>query len=543
MKPMSSSDSDVEVLSQTAFSYLNNQQNQSNSNSNTQLHSTTNTEPKQQEQSQESLLAQQKNQKMLLNLSTNEKYKILLKPNKSLDFDIYHEAFRIVYKHGILGSHFFASDFVQEIGKTLVSMIYLKLPEDKMKQFQSYIDEYIINPKIQILKTPFAETRNSSIFNKLFQVDKVEILKHIYFADQYYKLAVYISNEKLPENYIFASSMDTPLRWTAIEDYALLLSYLFYPSKTNYLIDIKLPFIHMHYNYGNCAPPIDWYKYRLRLIRREIDQIIPENFQVFETVNSKKVIKKLKNLKEFSVINKHMLVRNKITVNEQKKLLRILYLFGIPTTGVIMKIRMLFKNPSIKDESLLIFIKKILQRAAKYRPNLNGLSSIFSNVPTSIDEDKYVNISWINDKAIEAVALNLDLLYRIREIYKWIKINNKKNKLQSKENISFFESINLPYWTDVLKDIPFWNLMHDIALFYETACYGFLFNSMLTKILNPVGFEMQDIIEWRDEEALKLKPIRKAIAVQYYSVFDFKKRFARLKQIVELIEAIKAKNE
>lgn len=52
---------------------------------------------------------------------------------------------------------------------------------------------------------------------------------------------------------------------------------------------------------------------------------------------------------------------------------------------------------------------------------------------------------------------------------------------------------------------------------------------------------MQDIIEWRDEEAFKLMPLKKEIARIFYPFFSFDKRIERLNQIVDFIEAAKAK--
>ena len=234
------------------------------------------------------------------------------------------------------------------------------------------------------------------------------------------------------------------------------------------------------------------------------------------------ITKKFGTVENFKELNSHVVNPQKLPINFQKKLLRVFYLYGIPIKNGIKKIKQILKCELLyNDELILIFAIKILIEAIKYKPDLvNLLKSLQFTDYSKIYSNKIVDIRWIKEKAIQAVASNLDLFFKVRENY------------SADLNLE-----NIPDWSEIKEKYDWWDSNHDEILFKTTAFYGFLFNSMLCKFIPSKEIDDKTIISWKNEEIFSLCPIihSKMKYLELILPFDMKK--ARITQILDFLNS------
>lgn len=453
--------------------------------------------------------------------------------NISIDKPIYENAIKIMSKHGIAGSRFFLSNFMQEICQTLSVILVNRLPQEEKLLYIPYVKQHVPNYEKQILNTPFKQLTDENFVSSLFKGREKKLIRQFYNWDILYQVSLYISNEKLPQNYQFAESMETPSCWTPCEDFMAITICPFLNKIEDIVDDKKLPFKSLY----ALSPSLkNWILNRILIIVSETVQIIPKSFKIYEKIGDKQVPRKIGDIENFKKLNSHVLYPKRLSIQMQKKLLRIVYLYGIPKKGGIKKIKEIFQNKSIHEDLITVFVVKLLKKAIHFRPDLNRLLNSFTNVKQSIiNDNSLVNIDWIKIEAIKAAAFNVDLLYKIRENFTWI---NGIKPFENKE--SRMNSIELPEWKDIIVKCKWWNVDCDRILFNLTAYYGFLFNSYFALYINNSSdkddFNREaEINSWKEREAFNLTPLKNNKFEYLDPIFSIDVKIKRLNQMLELI--------
>ena len=441
----------------------------------------------------------------------------------SIDPAIYKNALSVLTMHGIGALRFFVSDFVNEVAKSLISIVFLRLPQTQQQIFCLYIQQHIPNIKKQIMYTPYKELINNLFLNSLFNGNEYKIMVNCHNYDLLYRVAIYISNNKLPQNFQFAPEMVQFGGWSAIEDFAAITMSPFLNKLSDICEDDKFPFKKLVKKF----PPLkEWIYQRIELMIREISKIIPDDFSIYEASDCSKP-KELCNIDAFKRLNCHVIHPKQLNRCLQKKILRILYLYGLPLKNGIDKIIFILQNEVIDTELITIFIYKVLLKAIKYKP---GLRELLDSIPKINNANDYtVNIDWIKEEAIEAVASNLDLILEVRKGCEWA---IKNNSIQEIMNL-------LPEWKEITVHYKWWNSKSDHILFKMTAYYGFLLNSMMCHFFTSSLITDDDILEWREREILTLTPIIHPKSKYLDLIFTFELRKKRVVQIVDAIYLFK----
>lgn len=451
-------------------------------------------------------------------------YSLINMVNKCINPEIYHNALDVIKNHGIGGCRLFVSPFMIEICETLAVLLYERLSEKQKLRFSPYIQQYIPNLSKQILKTPYKQITQDGFLSSLFQGQESNILLESYNKDLLYLAAVYISNEELPSNFQFAPEMFTPSGWTPIEDFHIITSAPFFYDINNITSDQKLPFESM----TNLFPSFQsWILKRIIIIVNEIVSIKPKFYKTFNEKEGNIEPKKIGSFEMFKRLNNHVIFPKRLSINIQKKLLRILYLYGIPKKNGFVKIRKILQHENINESLILVFVLKILNKAIKYKPNLINLMHSLTQVDQeSIDDNRFVDINWIKDKAIEAVASNIELLYKIREYFFYF---NNKNKIA-------FNKDELPEWIEIKNDCKWWKPGCDVVLYNLTAYYGFLFNSYFALYIDNNDISKEEICKWKAKESFELTPIVHPKAEYLKPILNYENRIKRLNQILDSVE-------
>ncbi|KAK8853714.1 choline dehydrogenase 7 [Tritrichomonas musculus] len=441
----------------------------------------------------------------------------------SIAREIYENAYKVLIGHGIGASRFFVSEFIQEIAKSLLSIIFMRLPETDKYLYSSYIHQHIPNIKAQIMLTPYKELIDNQFLNSLFNKKEIDIIKNCFNCDESYRVAIYLSNSKLPNNFQFAPEMICLAGWSPIEDFYAITSLPILNFVTDLIEKDNLPFKKLVQRF----PPIkDWIYLRLKLIVRETAQIIPKNFSIYESPDFSKQ-KELLDLESFKRINHHVIHPKQLSRYLQLKILRILYLYGLPTKDGIEKIILLLQNETTDQESVEIFVSKVLQRAIKYK---SSLQELLESLPKSNSYyEYYINVGWIKEEAIQAIASNLDLILKVRNAYEWVIHNNLLDEILK----------NLPEWKEIVAHYNWWDSMCDGILFKITAYFGFLFNSMICHFISLDLITKDEILVWRERELLTLTPIVHPKCKYLEMIFSFNNRQKRMIQLLDIINFFK----
>lgn len=430
----------------------------------------------------------------------------------SLAMKICKDALDVVRKHGIACSRLYTSKTKQEIGKSLIILASLRISKENLNKFSIYIHQHVLNFESQLLKTPFKEFNDDDFLSSLFKDEELQIIEDAFYCDKIYKIANFVSIEKLPIEFQFAPEMSTPLGWTPIEDFILITAAPLFMNKINEMIeDEKLPFkkFSEKFNFFN-----DWFVDRFNLILNELELIVPQDYTTYEYNKDNELVpKKFGDVKNFTILNNHVINPKRLTVNMQKKLLRIFYLYGIPRKNGIGKIKEILKFKALNaDELILNFTLKFLIEAIKFEPGLCELLKLLMKKNSFIN-NKYVDsdIKWINNNVIQAVASNLILIFKVREFF------DQKVKLNG------------------LPKCDWWDLKNDKILFESVATYGFLFNSMLCKFIPSKNVSQEKMLMWRNEEIENLQPLTNQEMEYLGNLLSFDMKKERITQIIDFL--------
>ncbi|KAK8834143.1 choline dehydrogenase 6 [Tritrichomonas musculus] len=445
--------------------------------------------------------------------------------NTSLDLNTYTIAISVLYKHGIGASRFFASKFISELCKSLIYIAFTRAPQNVKDGFKVYIDQFIPDAASQIFRTPYKELIDNKFLTNIFKDNEFNLIKATYNQDILYRVATYISNEKLPAKYQFVPQFLNDFEWSPVLDFIAITSAPFLDNLSDIVNDSKLPFKAMNTKSNSL---LNFILKRIELNVREISSFIPNTFTIYKSRDDPK---EMASVEMFKILNNHVVFPSQMNRYFQKRLLRVFYLYGIPENNGIEKIKEILKN-QVSDELILIFTAKFLVKAIKYIPDLIEL---FRSIPginsVSINDDKRVDISWIKEEAIQAIASNMHLLYRVR---KW------RTSILSKKIVLSTVLISIPEWTEI--NCTWWSSKCDVVLFNLISYYGFLFNSMFAHFISTKILTDNDILSWREREITLLEPISHPNAKYLEPIIPFERKKNRILHILDVIEKNISKN-
>lgn len=454
--------------------------------------------------------------------------------NVTNDF-ILKNSLNILRKHGISGARLVFSEYMQEICKSLMAVLIQRIGKlnvnfsvEKNKAISFYVNQHISNLSEQIEKVDFSEFKDENYIRKLFNGDEIKILEDAINYDILYRTGLYLSHEKLPTKFQFAPEMQTPIGWTPIHDFIGITASLLYDDYSSILNDEKLPFETMKF-YPNIK---DWLRSRYRLIFYEITKFVPSSFCVYDKIEKVKN-KEFENIESFVKNNYHVVYPERLSISFQKKIIRLLYLYGIPQNDGLGKIENILgvKSDTPTSKSLNIFIHKILNKCKKYE---NKIEEIIDTLPKverkELKSIENVDVEWIKEEAIESLSSNIFIIYKVRNYYfKYITKNEDLN-LKNFQNIPLCEC---PY---IKNRISWWSLKCDIILFKIVAFYGFLFNSVFLLFIRPNNISHSMIGDIRAKETISLTPDTTNSSLVFLGPalnLEYKKR-----RIIEIVKSI-----
>lgn len=435
------------------------------------------------------------------------------------------EALEAIQKHGIAGSRLFLSEYMQDIGRSLIIIAYSR---SNSPYPSTYIRSFIPDFLERYSNSPFEELKDEKFVDSLFKKEELNILRKSAANDIHYRIALYVSNEKLPAKFQFVPEMSTFNGWTPLHDFIAITSLPFFDRPHDIICDERLPFKSL---IGNETSKLEWLSKRLYLLLRELRIIIPPDFCVYEKTSTKKAIefKKFGNIEHFISVNSHVLYPKRLSINFQKKILRLLYLYGIPLKDGIEKIQNILNyNDPNNNNSVLLFVTKILIKCIKYQPGLFDLLKTLPRVDEKLlNNDENVNINWIKDEALESVSSNIYIIYKVRENFSWFM--NKSN-------------IEIEEWKEIKDKYNWWSFKYDKILFKIVACYGFLFNSVSLLFIKKDSQDYNEIFKMRQQEIMELKPLTDHEKLNFLGpILNLETKKKRIIQILNSIQKVKSK--
>lgn len=270
-----------------------------------------------------------------------------------------------------------------------------------------------------------------------------------------------------------------------------------------------------------------WLSDRIKIVMRETVRLYPLEFDCYHKMqNDQLVIKLFGDTDRFKRMNYHVVYPKKLNRNFQKKILRLIYLYGIPKENGIEKIENMLGYKSSNYKSILVFVFKILLKCMKYQPNLIQLLKTLPKIDYNmLNDQEYCDMEWIKKEAIISVSEHVYLIYQVRENLNWY-ISQENSKL-----------INVPEWKEITEKYKWWNLDCDIILFKFTAYYGFMFNSLFAVQVKDPNLKSEDIALLREEEYLFLTPITNNPKLNYLGPFlDIELKKKRINEILNCIK-------
>ncbi|OHT04763.1 hypothetical protein TRFO_06206 [Tritrichomonas foetus] len=409
--------------------------------------------------------------------------------------------------HGLLGLRLsLNANFFISLAKCIYCAAYLRLPLQEQVNFRKYVLKHLGDVNYIIDSFPSKQIKDEKWLEHIFKGNESQYFKTWKKIDESYIVSIYLSNERLPPNFVFAPSMEKPIGWTPIEDFILVSGSLFMGKTSFDLIrdDAKLPFSYMT---KEVKPSKEWFLERKLLIINELLTLIPPDYEI----NNKKIC----NVNTFVERNQTLFNSNVLTRNDQKTLLRVLYLYGIPGNDIIPKIKKISMINYVSDETIGSFLRTVTEKASTYQ-NIDFYITDLKKYDNKFD------ISWIPNSCFEAIADNISTIGYVRFQLLWY----------NKHTVTVQKWAGAPEW---------WDKSCDKVLYNITGYYGFLFLSEISRFIPTTRIKETDIYQWREIEAKTLTPYcpENAKYIKFLKPLDLRKK--RLKSIIsEIIKAQKS---
>jgi hypothetical protein len=197
-----------------------------------------------------------------------------------------------------------------------------------------------------------------------------------------------------------------------------------------------------------------------------------------------------------------------LTRVEQIRLLRVLYLFGIPEHNAARKLVKIAQFTTVNDSAILDFLNSFIAVAAICDTSL----ARFRSGQGTLD------FWWVPVARMAEVVRSVSVLASVRKAF---------SKMR-------FVTRPFPKWNDAP---DWWSDAMDKALFYLSAYYGFLYFSEFARLF-PRTLDARkdtDIKGWKAIELKTLTPYLEKAGVHLAFLFPISIRLCRLEAIVRFI--------
>lgn len=460
--------------------------------------------------------------------------------------EIFRYAASRLLAFGFLGQFLASRPFFIELTHVLYAIAYIRLSEeDKYKYRESVYKNlkcdpylFVVSYPCQVIQEIFKTndiSQSNSFFEKVFgNKSAIDVMKIVKKQDELLTIAVYIANEPLPKNFQFAPSMSKPIGWTPNEDYIVFITMVMLGNAKSTLLfkDSRLPFDYLR-------PPFqiteDFIINRQEIIYNEMKLIVPNDYNIFSEPAGN-TVKKFASLSTFKIQNQHIFNISIICKNDQKVLLRALYLYGIPAdqdaSKAIEKLKVISRLSYVNSNAIGVFVASIIEKCSVFNKSISDLhmavlqlygnNSKMSNllgIPISTLRKSF---DWIPERIIQPLLSNLILLGEIRKYF------------HSFNHVIQFDQAEIERWK-IADDS--WNADLDKVLFNITAYHGFLFFSDFPLFLTQKNINLDTIYTWRETEAKSLSPVPPIPQANHLRfMFPIEARKERLNYLIQFIK-------
>lgn len=414
--------------------------------------------------------------------------------------------------HGLYNFHSkLKIDNQMYFAKMVIWYAYINIPDEHKPALDKYQ-----NGKFQDLIDPEEATRQFLIypFNQIRLMktvlgDFTEFLVSVQSSDRIYRALSYLGNYPERVGYPLALSMQTPPFWQPIYDYVLLFCFNkfgMYIFSTN---EFQSAIQELGYQYTG-TPDAIWLTWRITLMVCELELMIPKDYIPLIPIEPKIWVEKFIKTSKYESIESRWLI---------KKILRGLYLYGFPNgisdVNVWDKIQLLTHTRTISLNVLKAIVYEIFQKCIKYQPALEKL--------VNFESTKNIDISWVPEEVIKALADQMFLIERVRLII-------IKSKICYPERIQFAEKWKIaPNW---------WETRLDHQLMRMTAMFGFSTITEFCKIEDiirrTVSLKNNELNIYRQYEISLLSQIQPECS-QLDFLYSIDGRANRIKELIQCV--------
>jgi hypothetical protein len=334
----------------------------------------------------------------------------------------------------------------------------------------------------------------------LFQGKEAEWWTRWRDSDHKFRSVVRLSIDSLPAAFYFAPYMQMPPFWSETEDYTMTVSVALWGQLERVWRSPILPFVRID---PVLLPSREKFVIRLRLIQTELPLLMTRR-PIPHEAQFRPPPAWVKSNREI-VWTKHSLTRA-----EQMRMLRVLYLFGIPESNAIRKLTKISQFTHVHDKALEDWLNSFLDIAIIWDVTLEK----FRTGPGKVD------LWWVPVCRMADVVKSVSVLSSVRELLPWLRTVKGP----------------FPRWTEAPE---WWTDPMDQVLVKLSAYYGFLYFSEFIRFLpmdtNPV--KEQHIEKWKLTELRTLTPKNEKCGHYLSFLFPIPARIHRLEDILRYVRS------
>jgi hypothetical protein len=334
--------------------------------------------------------------------------------------------------------------------------------------------------------------------DELFQGKEDDLWLEFLSSHEAFQNVIRLSTGTLGANFFLVPYMAMPPFWSVIEDYALTVAMALLGPMSTVLENRLLPFSRLDPAIG---PQKEQLETRMRCIDAELPLLI-ERHPIPRGAQLRSPLDWLMS-NWLSSLSKGVLTRV-----EQIRLLRVLYLFGIPEHNAARKLAKIAQFTTVRECAIVDFLNSFIDTATIYDSSLDR----FKSGPGTLD------FWWVPVARMAEVVRSVSVLARVRKAF-----SNTR-----------FVTRPFPRWNDAP---AWWSDPMDKVLFNLSAYYGFLYFSEFVRFFprtTAVGKD-PDIRGWKAIELRKLTPYIEETGTYLEFLFPISVRMRRLEALVRFI--------
>jgi hypothetical protein len=333
--------------------------------------------------------------------------------------------------------------------------------------------------------------------DELFKGREDDLWRDFLLNDEAFQNVIRLSTDTLGENFFLAPYMAMPPFWSVMEDYVLTVAKALLGPISAVLENEFLPFSRID---PAIAPPKEQLITRLQFILAELPLLIDRHPIARGT--------QLRSPLEWQISNWPSFSKRALTRVEQIRLLRILYLFGIPEHNTARKLAKIAQFTTVHDSAIWDFLNSFIETAAIYDTSLDRFRIGYGTF----------DFWWVPVARMAEVVRSVSVLGRVRKVFSKMRLVTK----------------SFPKWRDAPR---WWSDAMDKVLFNLSAYYGFLYFSEFVRFFprtTDAGKD-PDIKAWKTTELKKLTPCLEKTWADLAFLFPISVRLRRLETIVNFI--------